>query len=214
MAISTYGELQTAISEWMDRSDVSGKAADFITLAEARLNRLLKVVEADAQLTGTAGSRRIDVSALDVSEAVALWLTTHNDDQRIVIRPDGSFPYHDSNGEPGFAALDDDNDALDFDRPLDAAHTFRLRYRGRFALSDTAPTNRLLREHPDVYLAAALVWGGVFVKDDPQFARMAGMLEEYLAETGQELARDDRGELSVEPLFEAMAGSRRGAICS
>ena len=44
MAISTYSELKTAIADWMARSDVSGSAADFITLGEARLNRLLEVV--------------------------------------------------------------------------------------------------------------------------------------------------------------------------
>ena len=210
MAISTYAELKAAIGDWMDRADLSGNAADFVTLGEARLNRLLKAVEADAELTGIAGSRRIDISSLDVSEAVALWLTSHSDDQRVVLRPDGSFPYSDASGEPGIAGLDGDNDYIDFDRPLDAAHIFRLRYRGRFALSDAAPTNRLLREHPDVYLAACLVWGGVFVKDDPQLARMAAMLDEFVAETGHELARDDRGQLGVDPLFEAVTrgGSR------
>ena len=45
MAISTYAELQTAVTDWMARSDLSGNAADFITLGEARLNRKLPLRE-------------------------------------------------------------------------------------------------------------------------------------------------------------------------
>ena len=59
MAITTYTELKSAIADYMARSDLTGNVEDFIALAEARLNRLLKMVETDATLTGTAASRRI-----------------------------------------------------------------------------------------------------------------------------------------------------------
>ena len=66
MAISTYSELKTAISDWMARSDVSGSAADFITLGEARLNRLLEVVATMTTLSGVVDSATIDISALSM----------------------------------------------------------------------------------------------------------------------------------------------------
>ncbi len=47
MAINSYSTLQTAIQDWMDRSDVSGDVADFISLAEARFNRELGLIEVD-----------------------------------------------------------------------------------------------------------------------------------------------------------------------
>ena len=43
MAIGTYSELQTAVANWLDRSDLSDRIPEFITLSEARINRLLRV---------------------------------------------------------------------------------------------------------------------------------------------------------------------------
>ena len=43
MAIGTYSELQTAVANWLDRSDLSSRIPEFITLSEARINRLLRV---------------------------------------------------------------------------------------------------------------------------------------------------------------------------
>jgi hypothetical protein len=55
MAVSfnTYSGLKAALQDWMDRADVTAKAADCIALAEARFNRELKMVATDATLTGT-----------------------------------------------------------------------------------------------------------------------------------------------------------------
>src|SRR5690349_6229149 len=45
MAISTYSELQSATLNWLDRSDSSftARVPEFITLAEATINRRLRV---------------------------------------------------------------------------------------------------------------------------------------------------------------------------
>ena len=42
MAISTYAELQTAIANFLARSDLTSQIPDFITLAEARMSRELE----------------------------------------------------------------------------------------------------------------------------------------------------------------------------
>jgi len=39
MAIGTYAELQTAVANWLDRSDLTDRIQEFIDLAEARINR-------------------------------------------------------------------------------------------------------------------------------------------------------------------------------
>jgi len=38
MSIATYSELQTAVADWMHRTDLTAKIPDFITLAESRIN--------------------------------------------------------------------------------------------------------------------------------------------------------------------------------
>lgn len=197
MAISTYSELKTAIADYMARSDLTGNVADFITLAEARLNRLLKMVETDATLTGVLASRRIDISALSLVQPIALFAVVDGDEIEILPKSDGSFAYDDTAGLPSFYAIDGTN--IDFDRPLDSAYSFRFRYQSRFALSDAAPTNKLLTENPDVYLAASIVWGSVYIKDAGQASGFKSILDEFIAETKNILAQSKRGTLTVDP---------------
>ncbi len=43
MALSTFSELKTEIANYVDRSDLTDQIPTFIKLAEARINRLLRV---------------------------------------------------------------------------------------------------------------------------------------------------------------------------
>jgi len=38
MAISTFTELKTAVDNWLARTDLAGRAPEFIALAEARMS--------------------------------------------------------------------------------------------------------------------------------------------------------------------------------
>ena len=63
MPISTYGELQSAVTVWLNRSDVSAVVRDFIELAEARIARDLRL-RAQVQtttLTCVAGSQTVNL---------------------------------------------------------------------------------------------------------------------------------------------------------
>ena len=52
MAITTYAQLQTAAASWLDRTDLTATIPEFIELAEARFNRVIRqpdmVVKNDA----------------------------------------------------------------------------------------------------------------------------------------------------------------------
>jgi hypothetical protein len=204
MAISTFSELKTAIATWALRSgdsDFVTRTADCIALAEGRINRELGALETDTTLTGTVGSRRI-TTGLTIEEPIALWLAqTGYDEERITIQPDGSFPYEATSGKPSVAALDEGGTYLDFNRPLDTAYPFRFRYRGRITLSDAAPTNWLLTNHPDVYLAAAMMWGAGYQEDWQNGSVWKGMLEEGIPQIKNILQRKQQGTLSIDPVF-------------
>jgi hypothetical protein len=210
MAISTYSELQIAITDWMDRSDISGSAEDFITLGEARLNRLLDVVATTTTLTGVVGSGQISTSALSIVEPVSLYVSNSGNEEFFVTpRALGSFPYSEDEGIPNIWAMAEN--LIKFDRPCDAAYSFRFTYQGRFALSDAAPTNELLTNHPDVYLAASIVWGCVYIKDVPNAAMWKQILDEFTAETKSNIAQKKRGNLTMDP---ALTSIRRYNINS
>ncbi|TIR87358.1 MAG: hypothetical protein E5X05_01285 [Mesorhizobium sp.] len=201
MAITNFSELKTALSNWMTRPDVATQAEECISLAEAALNREIGAVETDATLTGTLDSRRIDISALNCVVPIGLFLAeASRDEVELTPQADGTFPYRVNSGYPRFWAIDGTN--IDFDCPLDQAYPFRFRYRQKFALSDSAPTNWLLTNHPDVYLAAVLVWGGVFIQDDPAAARWVSILNSALPSVRASISKNKRAVLTVDPMLQ------------
>ena len=199
MAISTYAELKTFVQDMMARSDLSGNVADFITLAEARLNREIPAVQTDVTLTGTLDSRRIDISANSVVSGIALFLVdTDGDEIELTQRSDGSFPYTDTSDQPKFWAMDGTS-YIDFDCPLDSAYTFRFRIRQRYALSDSATTNWLLTYHPDIYVAATMIWGNVYRQHIEDASIFNASLMEGITSVKNVIMEQNRGVLTVDP---------------
>lgn len=199
MALSNYSELKSAVANWMARSDLTGDVPEFIQLAEASLNREIGPVEIDATLTGTAGSRNIDITSFNPVEAKALFLAeAGRAEEPVFRRREGSFSYQTDKGRPTIWTMNGPN-TVTFDRLLDSAYPFRLRMTQRFALSDASPTNWLLQNHPDLYLAAAIVWGGVFVQNPSLAAGYKTLLDQRLREVRNVIGRNNRGELLVDP---------------
>ena len=185
MALANYSDLKTAIETWTERSGdttISSNAADCVALGEASLNRSIQRLSLETTLNATADSRSIDISSLSVKEPIALWQTDGSgDDEPIELTTLGKMVQTDLAGDPVSAAMKDGS--LEFDRPLQAGQTFRFVYRGRFALSDANPTNDLLTNHPDVYLAASLFWGGMLAEDSDMAAAYKSLLDEFSRKT-------------------------------
>jgi hypothetical protein len=205
VALATYSDLQTEALDWMERSGQSGKAPTWIALAEARLNREIGAVETDGTITGTVDSRTIDISSLSMVQPIALWLAQSGLDERPVqLQANGTFAQLTTSGYPAMAAVVGDN--LTFDCPLDQAYPFRLIYRQRFALSDSATTNWLLTNHPDVYLAATLMWGAGYNQDWTNGPIWKAVLDEAIPSIKSTIAANKRGVLRVDA---GLLGNRR-----
>jgi hypothetical protein len=205
MSIGTYAELQAAITDFMARSDVSGNAANFIALGEARLNRLLGVVGTTAALTGVVGSDEIDISALSVHEPQNLYVTYGTSELCLTPRALGTYSTTTIQGCPSIWAIEAQK--IKLDRPLETANTFRFVYLGRFALSDAAPTNEFLTNHPDLYLAASIVWGCTYTKDGA-ISMWKSMLDEFVAEVSAENSRKKRSVLTTDPALSLIGRTR------
>lgn len=207
MPFTNYAELQSEVATWMARASMAGRATDFITLAEAHLNREIPAVETDATLTGVVDSRRIDIAAQSMERPIALFLVDPSTGDEILLtqKTDGTFPYTDMSSQPSLWAIDGTN--IDFNCPLDQAYTFRFRFRQRFALSDSATTNWLLTNHPDVYLAAVLMWGGVFTRNSPFAGTFSSVLERVIPSIKSSIAQSKRAVSTVDPAL-AVIGHR------
>lgn len=207
--ITDYASLKTAVSQYAWRTgDVEFEDAidGMIQMAGSRLNRRLplRMMDGDAALAGTPGSRLVALPA-DFLEPFALRLTTFGNTEPVQPSIAGVMPLYDAPGEPRMWAIDASNIALD--RPCDIAHTFLLRYRKSYVLSESVPTNWLLTNHPDIYLAAVCTLGGVFMRDESEAARMNAMLSEGIDDlTWLESRSTAIAPLSVDPALTARGG--------
>lgn len=152
MALANYSDLQTAIAKWLVRNDLTTRIPDFITIAEARISRVLRVRQMITTVTGTISTQDYTLPA-DFVETLRIKLDTEND------KPLEYRPIEDAEsrvagtatGEPKFFALV--GDVLQFFPTPDGDYDLTFSYYAKVpALSDSSPTNWLLTAAPDVYL--------------------------------------------------------------
>lgn len=209
MAITTYAELQAAAANWLVRGDLTQRIPEFIGLAEARLNRVLRarLAETDVALATVAGARTVALP-VGFTEPLRVWIV--RDEGRIEL------PFLEASligasslrGAPGAWTVD--GATLAFDRPCGEAYALALRMLKAFALSEAAPTNALLTDAPDVYLFATLCEAGPFLRD----AELADAYETKLGRAIAELnAKDARSRAARTLVTELpdLVGARGGA---
>lgn len=208
MAISTYAELQTAITDWMARSDISASAADFITLGEARLNRILEPVATTATLAGVVSSAQIDISSLDIAEPENLYVTDGGEEFFVMPRQLGTFEIDEDVGLPSMWAIE--GNYIKFDRPCSEAYSFRFIYKARLGLSDVVTTNAFLTKHPDMYLAASIYWGCIYIQAADKAMAWKSIWDESTLEVRHNEAQKKRSQLTVDPALSDIGRGRLG----
>lgn len=188
MAITTYAELQAAAANWLVRGDLTARVPEFIDLAEARLNRVLRarLAETEVALSATVGVRTIPLPAA-FAEPLALWLVSAGERQPLRFVEPRLMAASSMPGRPGAWGID--GASLAFDRPCDAAYGVALRMLAKFALADAAPTNGLLSDHPDAYLFATLCEAAPFLRDADLAGAYEARLERAIAEINAKDAR-------------------------
>ena len=204
LSLATGADLKTTALAFIRRTGVTADTDAYpvwLQLAEATLNRELGPIETDGVLTGVIGSRSLDISALTVVEPIRLWvtLTSGAAETELIQVPSANFGQYVTNAPPTAWMMHNQSE-LRVDYPCLDTYSFRFRYRGRFALSD-GTTNWLLTQHPDVYLAALLVWSGAFDIDGDALGKWKAILDNTLPRVKHTLAQTQRGTLRVDPAF-------------
>lgn len=195
----TFADLKSTIANFMARNDLTADIPSMVRLCEYRLNRELVGLEIDTILDDAEiGDSTIDVSDLAIIEAISLHIVqTEGADTPITKGRD--FPRDTTSGRPlQWEYIDGYNAYIQFDRPIDQAYDFRLRHTQRFQLVEDGATNWLLTNHEDVYLAAALVWGGGFTQDFPLAAVYKSVLDEGIRSIRSTVARRKLSVASVD----------------
>ena len=168
MAIGTYAELQTAVANWLDRGDLTDRIQEFIDLAEARINRnlRLRLMETTATGTLTPGTRDYTLPT-DYIQARTFHLTLDPIVSLSYVTPEimnriwgGS-----TSGTPEAFTIIGENYRLG-PEPATADGYSMLYYKRVPALTPAATTNRMLTNNPDIYLYGALLEAEPFLQND------------------------------------------------
>ena len=165
MAIGTYAQLQTAVAAWLARSDLTSVIPDFITLAEAKLNRLLRCRQQEQRSTATA----TEYMALPTGflELRSIELTTSPPYPLELVSPDEiDRDYSSSTGQPMVYCLLANQIQL---APVpDSTYTVEVDYFEVIPPLASNSTNWLLTSHPDIYLYGSLLEAAAYLQDDPR----------------------------------------------
>lgn len=184
MAISNYSDLQSAVANYLHRGDLTGQIPDFISLAEARLNRRLRLRAMENTTTGTTTGQTISLPTGFVAA------------KRIQIALGGStvpLTYvppelvSSSTGQPNSYSLIGDSIYL---VPYGSGYSYNLTYYKRFD-SLSSGVNWLITNAPDVYLYGTLVEAATYIKDDAALTKWGELLKMAIEDV-MKADRDDR----------------------
>jgi hypothetical protein len=169
MALATYTDLLASVANWLNRSDLTAVIPDFVTLAEGRIARDLRLRKqvVNTTLSTVAGVQTVALPS-DFLEAENLNIISASQNGSLsVVTPeyiDRKYPPSASyTGQPVVYTVVGDNMVLG--PTPDGVYTISLDYYQRFTALATASTNWLLTNHPTVYLNACLVEGSAYLMD-------------------------------------------------
>lgn len=189
MALTSYTELKTSIANYLNRSDLTSVIPDFITLAESKLNRILRlrVMQKRVSTTTTADDAFIDLPS-DFLEMVQFFVDSNPNAILDYVNPTEIElnNLQDSSGTPQQYTIMGNEIKLN---PIpDSTYTLKLSYFGKIpALSNSNTTNYILSNYPQVYLYGALVEAQPYIINDERLPTWLTLYNEAV----QLINRDD-----------------------
>ena len=194
MAINTYATLQTAVANWLDRSDLTDRIPEFISLAEARMNRTVRLsmmLNVDETTLGGAatlisGTRDYDLPSgylqmvdfhLRTSPITTLSYLTPENMNRMWAGSQGGKPLaytifaDNSSGTP--------TKKVRLGPEPDSGYNYSIMFYKKIdALSDSNTTEQMLTDNPDIYLYGALLEAEPFLMNDERVQLWATAFQE------------------------------------
>jgi len=208
MAISTKAELNTAVANWLNRSDLTARIPEFTSLAEASFNRNLRTREMLVRSTASTTGQYVSLPT-DYLEMLNIELTSTSPPKRLVyITSDRSDDYRENSnnevGTPDYYTIE--GTSIQLLPTPSASVTVQLNYYQDIpALSGLADSgnNWLLLAHPDIYLYGTLMQASPYIMDQQSAQIWDGLLSRSMQELqmSDEKSRYSGGTLNMRPKY-------------
>ena len=160
MAISDYASLVAAVQNWTARADLNSVIPDFITLAEARINRDLKVRQmlSTVGLTSSAGEFTLPSDLISI---LRVSVRSNGLDREIEPLPSVANVNARLGQAIGYVVEGSVGKIIGGSGSEDVT----LSYYGKIPAVSSSP-NWLITNYPDIYLYATLLEASPYIGDD------------------------------------------------
>ena len=178
MAITTYAELKTAIGDWLNRDDLDSVIPNFISMAEAQFNRTIRHRKMVTRSDATLDTPYFAVPS-DWLQTIRFQLNTNPVTPLLFVTPEQALEesmVYSAGQQPLFYTTI--GQQFQVVPTPDTSYDAELLYYAKIpALSDSATTNWLLTESPDLYLYGALIQSAPYLKEDERINVWAGLYQ-------------------------------------
>jgi hypothetical protein len=198
MALSTYSDLQTSITNWLKRADLASVIPDFIALAEADIYRRLRVTNMENTGTTTLSAETLALPT-GFRELRNIQLNTDPVTFLKYMSPaDMDMKFGGVSGKPGYYCII--GNEFQFAPVPDGSYTVQYTYWAAFDPLATTSTNWLLTNHPDLFLYGALKHAAPYIQNDPRIVIWESLYEKALARAEVEDSKKKwSGHLEMRP---------------
>ena len=168
MALNSYAALKTSIGDFLNRDDLTAVIPDFISLAEAQINRDIRHYEMENRATAQLDSQYL-ARPTDWVETIRMHImgggTRTLDLLSGAAMSDKRAGADDTSGEPRYFRHAER--AFEVYPTPDGTYNVEILYYQKIpALSDTNTSNWLLSEAPDIYLYGSLLHSSPYLAED------------------------------------------------
>ena len=168
MALNSYAALKTSIGDFLNRDDLTAVIPDFISLAEAQINRDIRHYEMENRATAQLDSQYL-ARPTDWVETIRMHITGGGTRTLDLLSgaamSDKRAGADDTSGEPRYFRHAER--AFEVYPTPDGTYNVEILYYQKIpALSDTNTSNWLLSEAPDISLYGSLLHSSPYLAED------------------------------------------------
>lgn len=189
MALSNYGELKTAIADFLNRDDLTSVIPTFVALAESQIARDLRHWRQERRVTTTL-DERFENLPTDWIEGIHLYLSDGSQIEYASVAEIGRQKVltNDTAGKPRLYTIN--SGQIEFYPAPDDEYTLTMVYYARIpAFAVDADDNWLLSNYPDVYLYGSLLQSAPYLAEDARIAVWAQLYGASVKNLGDDSTR-------------------------
>jgi hypothetical protein len=205
VALTSYSELKSSIADWLNRGDLTAVIPDFISLAEAQMERKLPTQKMVKRANATIDTPFSAIPA-DLLSVKSLVLTSTAPVQPLVFLTEDELDakkyVYRTTGKPLYFALV--GNQIEVLPAPDTGYTAEVTYVATLPkLSDSNTSNWVLARHPDVYLYGSLLQAAPYLRDDERVglwsSQYQAAMEDMLVQNERAAFSQGRTAMAVKP---------------